>query len=756
MNSTVLEFPRTPQFEPFDFSGIDIEHYFADLHKQAAALKDALAGRKRLGSQKSIYKDVAPMLFAALGVAGEARTVSDALPHSIEMLDWVDLRNALSNLGFTTCEEVLDAASIDARLVPCLFLQEARVYVILEMNEEHRTIRVYDAEHDTILQLNKDEFGVGQALLVNPRDSIRVQLEEATRRASGNGWFRNMLQRFRGLTLQIIGVGMMINMISLSVPLLIMLVYDRVVGAAATQDMNYLTMGFALAMLTEMTLRHLRARQVGWLAARLDLLTATAIINRLLRLPPALIERASVASQLSRIKGFEEIRDFFTGPLFITMMELPFVLVLVLAIALIGGSLAVVPLAMTALYVGVVIAARPLTRRAMHKAARLHATRHEMVLETFEEMSGIRTAGMQSVWSRRFRMVSGEASLASFRSGQIAAALETFAYTLTVLAGLVTLYLGVSAVLANEMTAGALVACMMLTWRVLAPLSMLCTSLPRIEQLYQTISQVNRLMELQVETDRPANARLDTLAGRIQFTNVGLRYQTAPDPVFAGLNFTARPGELIAITGNNGAGKSSILKLMNGLYAPQAGTIRIDGMDIRQFHPVALRRRIAYVPQHPDFFTGSVAENLRIANPLATQEEMLEALAMAGARAEVEALPHGLDTMVSGGQFNDLPASLAHRINLARTCLSDAPIVLCDELPYALLANKSDTFFRTLLEQWKRTRTVIMVSHRTDYILFADRAIGLRSGLPPAVGTPHDVLRLVKGASYDGTNQIRY
>lgn len=746
----ILEFPRASQFDPLDFTNLDADLYFAELHKQAAALRETLAVRACFGRAASPISDAMPMLLAALGDAEDARNVADALPFNMDRMEMVEARNMLGNLGYHTFEETLDAASIDARLLPCLFIRDGQVLVVVERIEAHTMLRVYDPALNSLLLLNAAEMGTGLALLVRQREEMEVQLEETARRAHRSGWFGALLTRFRSLTMQVIGVGMMINLISLCVPLLIMLVYDRVVGAHATQDLGYLTMGFAIAIGVEACLRHLRARQVGWLAARLDLLTSTAIIQRLLRLAPSLIERASVASQISRIKSFEEIRDFFTGPLFLTMMELPFVLVLVLTIGLLGGGLAVVPLVMTGIYVAVLLLARPLTRRAMHRAARLHATRHEMILETFEEMSGIRTAGMQQVWSRRFRSVSGEASLASFRSGQIASSLETFAYTLTVIAGLVTLYMGVTRVMDGVMSAGALVACMMLTWRVLAPLSMLCTSLPRIEQLYQTIGQVNRLMELPVETDRPANARLDGLTGRVQFSNVGLRYQSSADPVFSGLSFVARPGEMIAITGNNGTGKSSILKLVNGLYAPQAGNVRIDGMDIRQFHPVALRRRIAYVAQHPDFFSGTIAENLRIAAPLATHAELLEALAMAGAREEVESLPYGLETPIAGGQVSDLPASLAHRINLARACLSDAPIVLCDELPYALLANESGDFFRNLLTHWKKTRTVIIVSHRTDYLLEADRVIGLRSGFVPTIGKPDDVLRLIKGADYDG------
>ncbi len=367
---------------------------------------------------------------------------------------------------------------------------------------------------------------------------------------------------------------------------------------------------------------------------------------------------------------------------------------------------------------------------------------------------------MQDAWSRRFRAVSGEASLASFRSGQIAAGLETFAYTLTVLAGLITLYLGVSAVLAGSMTAGALVACMMLTWRVLAPLSMLCTSLPpRIEQLYQTIGQVNRLMDLPVETDRPASDRLDNVIGRLQFTNVGLRYQASCDPLFSGLSFSARPGEVIAVTGHTAPASRACSSSPTGLYPAQAGSIRIDGMDIRQFHPVALRRRIAYVPQHPDFFTGTIAENLRIADPLASDEALLDALSLAGAREGSRGAAEGARNPAERRRRVRRPAGEPGAPPQPRARL---PVGRADRaVRRAALHAARRRHPQRFLPQ--AARALAQEPHRHQWCRTApttsfwpDRAIGLRAGFAPAIGKPNDILRLIKGADHDGHHSTRH
>jgi ATP-binding cassette subfamily C protein LapB len=264
--------------------------------------------------------------------------------------------------------------------------------------------------------------------------------------------------------------------------------------------------------------------------------------------------------------------------------------------------------------------------------------------------------------------------------------------------------------------------------------------MPRIEQLKNSIAQVNRLMNIAVErTPHVLKKPIDHLDGHIKLSNIGLRYNKDIEPVFVGLNLDVKAGEIIAITGGNGSGKTTILKLINGLYKPQAGNIRIDGIDIRQLEPIELRHYIAYLPQNPDFFEGTIRENLHLANPLCTDQDINNALEKANALDDVNDLENGLDTEICGNNFI-LPSGFAYRLNFARILLKDSNILLLDELPNASLNSSTGESYQNLIKESKGVRTVFFVTHRDDYLKMADKVIVLRAGKKPQILEPDEVI----------------
>ncbi len=303
----------------------------------------------------------------------------------------------------------------------------------------------------------------------------------------------------------------------------------------------------------------------------------------------------------------------------------------------------------------------------------------------------------------------------------------------------------------GAMTAGALVATMILTWRVLSPLQSLCAVLPRMEQVRQSIAQLNELMRLQPEREPYGTVHaLRPFRGHIAFLNVSLRYGRKFDPVFMNLNLEAKPGDLITIMGLNGVGKTSIIKIAAGLYGVTTGTIRLDGIDIRQLDPVQLRRHVTYIGQSPDVFSGTVMDNLRLTAPLATETEIKAALEKAGAWEEVQAMVDGIRTEIHLNDIN-LSSSLIYKLNLARAYLSTASIILCDELPYAILNSKTGEEFKKFLESQKGKRTVMLVTHREDYVALADKVVVLKQDKRPIVTTPAQLFKktnLLKGVTH--------
>jgi len=234
------------------------------------------------------------------------------------------------------------------------------------------------------------------------------------------------------------------------------------------------------------------------------------------------------------------------------------------------------------------------------------------------------------------------------------------------------------------------------------------------------------------------------IKGRVKFDRVSFRYGPKSDAALMGASIDIAPNEFICIVGDNGSGKSTILKLIAGMYRVQSGVLAIDGTDVRQFNAIDLRRLIAYVPQKPSLFKGTIAQNLRLTNPLATDEEIVEAAIEASILDAVKELPNGFDTVVGESNSAKLSASLVHGICLARAYIRHAPILLMDE-PAESLDMVSDRKLIKQLAERKGKQTIVMVSHRPSHVKLADRVVVLSEGIVKGIGTPEEVLKALNG-----------
>ncbi len=671
----------------------------------------------------------------------------ECLPYNRDSYSESDVLNTLARLNYFSRSVPTSIGEIDTRLFPCLFIQDDGRPIILIAQEDDR-IKVF--HNNTLTYFYKDQIRCerGKAVLFERYDETKPAISKFVRMGTNYGWFRSLLGRFRGTFVQILTAGLVINLISLASPLMIMLVYNRVIATGTPDVLPMVIFGMFLAAACEIILRAVRSRGLSWIAARMDNIVGNQIFSHLIRLSPALIERASVSAQIARIKTFESIRDFFCGSVFLSIIELPFVVLAALAIYFVAGPLVLVPLAMAAVYGLLFWAIYKRVRKTIRIAAKASSARQQFTIEAFEKIRGVRAYGLTNLWQMKFRDLSGKEMMAHFHLNFLGMVGETLANALTIFSAIVTISFGAHMIWAGTLSTGGLVATMILVWRVITPFYSVCTMVPRMEQLRNSIIQVNNLMDLDTE-DKVGQfgSVISTLRGNIAFTNVGLRYQDATDDVFSNLSFDARAGDLIAITGDNGAGKSSILKLIKGLYKPTSGAVQIDGFDIRQLDAPSLRKQIAYIPQQYDFFEGTIVENLRLCNPLATIEDIETALEMAAADEEIRALPNGLNTEIGRYSAGKLPSNLSMRLSLARLYLHTAPILLIDEIPNAILSGKPGRNLQNYLARSKGSRTCIMVTYREDFLKMSDTLILMRQGATPLVGTPERMMNLVLEAA---------
>jgi ATP-binding cassette subfamily C protein/ATP-binding cassette subfamily C protein LapB len=690
-----------------------------------------------LGGFRAI-SDVAACLIPllnAIGWTGNPRAVAEALPHFADTLDIEGLRGVLANLNYTSRAVRVRLADLDWRLLPCLFLpDEGAAMVVLEPVSEG--FAVFDGGSGKTATVVGDALD-GTAYLISPADGAD---EGQQTDPQAGAWSASVARRFRNLIWQMFGITFVISLMALAVPLFIMALYDRVIPGRSVETLVYLVAGVLFALSIDAALRLIRTRILAYIGGRIDVILGVHAFRQVLHLPVAMTERAPIGAQISRLRQFEAVREFFTGPLAGVFLELPFVILFIAVIAAIAGPLAWIPIILIAVFALCAAILVPIMQRAVTASGNARARRQSFLVEMLSNLRTVKNCSAEPVWSQRHRELSARSALANFRSAQMSGAAQTLAQLLMFGAAITTLTYGTMRVLDGDLTVGALIASMALIWRVLSPLQMAFLSLMRFEQIRLGLRQMNLLMKMKLER-QPGRVvdRHRTFKGEIAFNRVSLRYTPQGEPALLGAEFKVEPGQILAITGTNGSGKSTVLRLVAGLYRAQAGAVLVDGIDIRQLDCAELRHSVAYVPQACDLFHGSIAQNLRLANPTASDSALAQAALDAGLMDDIVALPEGFETRLTDRLQRQLPSGFKQRLMLARAYVKDAVVYLLDE-PGKNLDNEGDHELMRKLQGLRGHATVMIVTQRPSHMRLADRIIYLDGGRVLLDGPPSEVL----------------
>lgn len=716
-------------------------HYAADMYKalEKAGWASHPAARPDLLSCLTHLLD-------ALEWRGDIRQLTDAVPPR-NGFDVFDVVNAMMILGYGHRTSIGLESNVLQEEMPCLFIEgenySSGVHVLLRRDGGH--IVGYDQQGEELHALEVTGK-MGTVYHFFPLENTRDHIEEHAQRKTGITWFQQLLSRFGSSMLQLFITGVLINIAALAVPLFVMSIYNKVIGGYSLYSLKYLLCGIVIAIAVEAALRYYRIYALSWFGARVNHLVSTGIFQQLLYLPALFVEHASVTSQLARLKAFESVRDFFTGPMFLVVLELPFILFLMVVVALIAGPIVAIPIASAIFLFFFAMTMMKRMRLQTFRLARAASERQQLAVEGIAKLRAVRGGGLTNIWLNRYAEHSVKCARAGFQSDFTASLLEHGSHAITLITVICTIVAGIERIWADQMTPGALVAVMILTWRIMNPMQNLCAMLPALGQVVNSIGQVNKLMTLAPERHpQKSLVSYKPFVGHVFFHHVSLRFSRAGDPVLSGLTFEALPGECIAIAGGNGSGKSTILRLCAGLYTPQGGTIRIDGTDIRQLDPIVMRREITFVPQTPEFFSGTILENLQLTHPTVTEAQVIAILKELEIWDDVMALPHKLHTRLGQGEAN-LPSTLLYCLNLARAMISPCSIILCDELPYAVLTSKTGEKFKKFLKSQRGIRTVLLVAHREDYMQLADKLVVLRTDKAPLIAKPDALLPQLRKA----------
>lgn len=683
---------------------------------------------------------LAPFL-KALSYRGTELNRIEAMPHFQDGMDIADLRTTLVNLGYNTDVKTARPCDLDFRVMPCLHeTRETGEVIVLLGNVDNATFAFIDGHYRALS--DEEMRRAGYAYFAQPHTSKTNQ--------SRHSWSHRLITRFKPYFTQLLLISAVSNILSIAVPIFVMTVYDEVIARRALDALPMLFVGISIAIAGDLYLKTLRSRLLGTMAARIDYLIGTATFAKLLRLPLSYTDGPPISSQIARLREFQSVRDLFAGPAAGAIVDFPFTIVALAAVVAISGWLVLAPLAACiAFAVSGYLGSRWLqTYENAQSAASNQLFNH--VTDTTLHHESIKREGAEAVWLHRFRLMSAEAATSASDLQDRSAAVEAFSQFLNSAAAMCVLLFGTLMVLDGQITVGALIGTMALTWRILSPAQQLFQTLGRLGRLRNSIQSMNQMLRLTDEYDATIpNLARPPREGRISLNRVGLRYGKDSEPALMNINLNIPARKMIAVTGPNGAGKSSILRLVQGLYQPQSGTVTIDGIEIRQLSPKLLRRAIACAPQKIDLFYGTIAQNMRLADGMATDDALREAAEEAGILNAILALPHKFDTRIGDSTTQNLPPGFLRQMTIARALVRKAPILLIDE-PEAMLDEEGATAIQNMLERMRGKRTILFTSHRPSYIRLADFAVYIRGGNVEYGGPPDGAIAKLLGQVKNG------
>ncbi|GBE42659.1 toxin RTX-I translocation ATP-binding protein [bacterium BMS3Bbin10] len=706
------------------------------VHDLQGRLGSALAGDKlaKLDDSTPAAACLKPLLLA-LEWTGQERHLMEALPHLEPLHDIDDLRALLARIRYRTTHRAFRRSELRPGMLPCLFSQGNgdRVSVILGI-EPDGSLLTFDGVKKSLVHVPADRTR-GDVYLVSP-----IKGDDIFETIHKHGWVQYAFGRFRRSIYTVFALAFAVNVLALAVPIYVMNVYDKAIGAKSPMTLLFFLIGILIVVAFEMGLRTVRARVIAFLGARFESLVTIAAMQQLLNLPLAMTETAPISAQISRLKQFAGIRDLFVGQLGGALTDLPFVFVFLGAIFLISGPLGFIPLALFVVFLVAAVATVPLTRRRIRLAGDANTRARDFVMELADKRRSVRENGAEEVWIERCKGLFSTYLLRQFKAQQFNTMLQTASQMLVMVTGVSTVSYGAVMALDGNLSVGALIAVIALVWRLLSPIQAIFLGLNQIGQGIDTMKQVNNLMRMQPE--RRAN-QMATVGrkyyGHISIVEAGFRYAAQAEAALRGVSLDIPAGQVVAITGNSGAGKSTLLKLVAGLYRPQMGAVRADGLDLRQVDAAEYRQSVAYVPEALDVFYGTVAQNLKLADPEITPEAMQKALAEAGASDFVKSLPEGLDTRIRTVDQRAWTDGRLQQLILARAYVKDCPIYLLDD-PGSRLDRAGDEAFIRKIKSLSGRATVLLVTHRPSHMRCADRVVVLDRGQIAADGPPDEVV----------------
>ncbi len=672
------------------------------------------------------------------GVSASRASLSAGLPLDNGRMTVPLVERACARVGMFSRLQRINATKIDVNTLPAiLLLKDNKACVLLGWTQEgDARVLLPETGQGGVILARKDLARRYTGMTVFARPHFRFDERTPEVRATRSGhWFWRAISSQKGVYRDVLWAALLINLFALAFPIFTMNVYDRVVPNHAVETLWVLAVGLLVVLGADLGLRLLRSHFLDQASARIDIQLSSTLMEHVLGMK--LENRPqSVGSFAANLRGFEQVRDFITSSTVTTLVDLPFALIFMAALVWISPWLAipVITVFVLVLVIGFILQHRlhELSQSTYQASAQRNAT----LVEALTGIETLKTQSAESVIQSRWERVNKFLAQTQIRMRALTSKATYGTQILSQIVSLSVVVIGVYLITQRELTMGALIASTTLAARALAPAGQIVGLLMQYQGARTALESLNGVMAKPIEREAGTNfLHRRELQGAIEFKQVRFAYPGRDDPILDGMSFRIQPGEKVALIGRVGSGKTTIEKLILGLYQPTDGAVLIDGIDLRQLDPADVRRNLAYVSQDVNLFYGTLRENITLGVPYADELAVLAASRIAGLDDFVNRHPRGFDLPV-GERGELLSGGQKQCVGIARAVLLNAPVLLLDE-PTSAMDFSTEAQITRRLTEFTEGKTVVLVTHRTSMLALVDRVIVVDGGRVVADG-PRD------------------
>lgn len=688
------------------------------------------------------------------GLANSPEALINGLPLSDGKLTPFLFPRSAERAGLVAKENRAALTDISQLVLPVvLILKSGDACVLNSINDDKTEAEIVTGESGLVpISIPLDELNqlyIGRYFLVKKQFRYDERSPEVLKTREGH-WFWGTIWQSKKIYRDVLIASILINLFAIAAPMFTRLVYDKVVPNLAFETLWVLASGIFVIFLFDLTLKLLRSYFIDVAGKKSDILISSKLFSKVMGIRME-ARPASVGAFARHLQEFESIREFFTSATIGSLIDLPFAILFLILIWLMAGNLVIVPIVGVLILVVYSLLIQGPLRHTIEEGSRLASQKYANLIESLSGLETVKLFGAQSQFQFRWEEAVAHMANWNIKSRRITDGIQNTAGFVQQASNVGMIILGVYLIAEGELTMGGLIAATMLSGRAIGPmvqLSLLSTRYNQAKSSMTIIEQVMSMPDEQEEGKRYIHRPI--VHGKIELDKVTFHYPDSPIASIRDLSLTINPGEKVAIIGRIGSGKTTLERLIMGLYKPTEGHVRIDDTDIDQLHHIDIRRNIGCVPQDSQLFYGSIRDNITLGRPLADDRDVLDAANRAGVTVFTQQDPAGLERQVGEGGML-LSGGQRQAVAIARSLLGRPPVLLMDE-PTSAMDNRSEMHIKQQLAQLKPSETLILITHKTSMLDVVDRVIVMEKGCVIADGPKSDVLNNLKQGKVRAVN----